>query len=84
MEVEHLDFCYGKIRALKDVSLRIPKLAVIDRNVAVEAEYKGCLASEQVAIWAAPETTTRALNLLTLSTALEQACGHALEGTRVL
>jgi phosphate transport system protein len=52
-------------------------LAVIARDKAVDHEYKGCVAAVEATIVADPETTTRALHLLTISKALERAGDHA-------
>jgi phosphate transport system protein len=52
-------------------------LAVIARDKVVDAEYKGCVAYVEATIVADPETTARALHLLTVSKALERAGDHA-------
>lgn len=52
-------------------------LAVIARDKAVDAEYKGCVAAVEATIVADPQTTARALHLLTISKALERAGDHA-------
>jgi phosphate transport system protein len=52
-------------------------LEVIARDKVVDAEFKKCVAFVESAILADPETTPRALQLLTVSKALERAGDHA-------
>lgn len=52
-------------------------LAVIARDKVVDAEFKKCVAHVEAIILEDPQTTPRALQLLTVSKALERAGDHA-------
>ena len=52
-------------------------LTVIASDKAVDAGYKECVAAVEATIVADPETTGRALHLLTIAKALERAGDHA-------
>ncbi len=64
------------IRAFVDRDTNLA-LEVIGRDKIVDAEYKECAAEVEAVIVADSGTTAQALNLLTVSKALERAGDHA-------